>query len=84
MEKMTRRWVIADPAKLLDRMNHDVFHPERDFETDREGSPTDGGFSNVTFVENLLWFNGEGRFYYDAANSMVASAVYHPRQEVKN
>jgi hypothetical protein len=30
-----------------------------------------------------VWFHGEWRFYYDGGNSIVASAVYRPRQEVK-
>jgi len=77
-------WAVAqalfdpkDPAKLIDRMDHDFFHPERDFEIKHVGS-TAGGFNNVTFVENLVYFNREWRFYYDCANSIVASAVYRP------
>ncbi len=71
-----------DPTKLIDRMDHDFFHPERDFDINHAGS-TAGGFNNVTFVENLVWFNREWRFYYDCANSIVASAAYRPRQEMK-
>jgi predicted GH43/DUF377 family glycosyl hydrolase len=72
-----------DPTKLIDRMDHDFFHPERDFETHHQGSPTDGGYNNVTFVSNLVWFHGEWRFYYDAADSVVASAVYRPSAAIK-
>ena len=67
-----------DPTKLIERMDHDFFHPERDFEIRHAGS-ADGGNSNVTFVESLVWFNGEWRFYYGCADSVVASAVYRPQ-----
>jgi predicted GH43/DUF377 family glycosyl hydrolase len=72
----------SDPTKLIDRMDHDFFHPERDFERKHAGS-TAGGFNNVTFVENLVWFNGEWRFYYDCADSIVASAAYRPAEGTK-
>lgn len=64
-------------------MDHDFFHPERDFEI-KPAESTAGGSNNVTFVENLVWFNREWRFYYDCANSIVASAAYRPRREMKN
>jgi predicted GH43/DUF377 family glycosyl hydrolase len=73
-----------NPTKLIDRMDHDFFHPERDFEKHHQGSSTDGGYNNVTFVSNLVCFHGEWRFYYDAADSIVASAVYRPRQQMKD
>ncbi len=77
-------WAVAqalfdprDPTKLLARMDHDFFHPERDFEIKHAGS-AQGGNSNVTFVESLVWFGGAWRFYYGCADSVVASAVYRP------
>jgi len=66
-----------DPTKLLDRMDHDFFHPERSFEIKHAGS-AEGGNSNVTFVESLVWFRNEWRFYYGCADSVVASAYYKP------
>jgi len=71
-----------DPARLIDRMDHDFFHPERDFEIRHAGAAA-GGNSNVTFVESLVWFNQAWRFYYGCADSVVASAVYRPRQAMK-
>jgi predicted GH43/DUF377 family glycosyl hydrolase len=67
----------ADPTRLLDRMDSDFFHPERDFEIRRAGS-RDSGNGNVTFVESLIWLNGSWRFYYGCADSLVASAVCGP------
>jgi len=67
-----------DPTKLLARMDHDFFHPERDFEIKHAGS-AEGGNSNVTFIESLVWLRGEWRFYYGCADSVVASAAYRPR-----
>jgi len=62
-----------DPARVLGRSEKDFFHPERDFETHRQG-PAESGNTNVTFVESLVWFNSEWRFYYGCADSFVASA----------
>lgn len=80
-------WAVAqalfdpeNPTTLTARMDHDFFHPERVFEIKHVGSAA-GGNSNVTFVESLVWFHGEWRFYYGCADSVVASAVYRPRQE---
>ena len=79
-------WAVAqalfdpnDPTKLIDRMDHDFFHPEREFEIKHAGT-AEGGNSNVTFVESLVWFNNAWRFYYGCADSVVASAAYQPRQ----
>jgi predicted GH43/DUF377 family glycosyl hydrolase len=77
-------WAVAqalfdpsDPLRLIDRTGTDFFHPERDFEIKHAGT-AEGGNSNVTFVESLVWFKGEWRFYYGCADSIVASAVYRP------
>lgn len=67
-----------DPTKLLARMDRDFFHPEREFEIKHAGT-AEGGNSNVTFVESLVWFKGEWRFYYGCADSVVASAAYRPK-----
>lgn len=69
----------GNPAKLLKRTDNDIFHPERDFEIGHQGGSA-GGNSNVTFVESLIWFNNEWRFYYGSADSFVASAVYRPEK----
>lgn len=66
-----------DPAKVLDRTTKDFFHPERDYEIQYLGE-NGGGNSNVTFIEGLIWFRNEWRFYYGCADSFVASAVYNP------
>lgn len=66
-----------DPTRLIARMDHDFFHPERPFEIKHKGS-AEGGNSNVTFVESLIWFRNEWRFYYGCADSIVASAYYRP------
>jgi predicted GH43/DUF377 family glycosyl hydrolase len=66
-----------DPTKLIDRTDADFFHPERDFEIVHVGSAT-GGSGNVTFVESLVWFHNEWRFYYGCADSIVAAAVCKP------
>jgi len=77
-------WVVAEalfdlrePTRVLARSDADVFHPERDFEIGRQGSK-EAGNANVTFVESLIWFNKEWRFYYGCADSIVASAYYRP------
>ena len=75
-------WVMAqvlfdvnDPAQVLARTSKDFFHPERSYEIRHMGT---AGNSNVTFIESLVWFNDEWRFYYGCADSWVASAVYQP------
>lgn len=77
-------WAVAqalfdakDPARVLARSEKDFFHPERDFETRRQGS-AESGNANVTFVESLIWFDGTWRFYYGCADSFVASAFCRP------
>jgi predicted GH43/DUF377 family glycosyl hydrolase len=71
-----------DPTRLIDRTDADFFHPERDFEIVHVGSAT-GGSGNVTFVESLVWFHDEWRFYYGCADSIVASAVCRPAARKK-
>ena len=71
-----------DPTRLIDRTDADFFHPERDFEIVHVGSAT-GGSGNVTFVESLVWFHDEWRFYYGCADSIVASAVCRPAAREK-
>jgi predicted GH43/DUF377 family glycosyl hydrolase len=82
-------WAVAqalfdpkDPTRLIDRMDADCFHPERNFEIVHQGAVT-GGSGNVTFVESLVWFHHEWRFYYGCADSIVASAAYRPRVVTK-
>jgi len=82
-------WAVAQalfdpnaPARLIARSDADFFHPERDFEIVHVGSAT-GGSGNVTFVEGLVWFHDEWRFYYGCADSIVASAVYQPRMRAR-
>jgi len=67
-----------DPARVLARTTKDFFHPERDYEIKYAGE-NGGGNSNVTFIEGLIWFRNEWRFYYGCADSYVASAIYHPK-----
>ena len=81
-------WAVAqalfdpnDPTSLINRTDADFFHPERDFEIKHAGAVA-GGNSNVTFVESLVWFNSEWRFYYGCADSIVASAGYKPMHKV--
>lgn len=66
-----------DPARVVARTTKDFFHPERNYEIKYVGE-NGGGNSNVTFIEGLIWFHNEWRFYYGCADSFVASAVYHP------
>lgn len=66
-----------DPTKVLERTTNDFFRPERDYEIQYAGEKG-GGNSNVTFIEGLIWFQNEWRFYYGCADSFVASAVYRP------
>jgi beta-1,2-mannosidase len=67
-----------DPTKVVGRTTKDFFHPERDYEIKYVGEHG-GGNSNVTFIEGLIWFRNEWRFYYGCADSFVASAVYTPK-----
>ena len=58
---------------MIARTDQDCFHPERPYEIWRKEG---GGAQNVTFVESLIWFHNQWRFYYGCADSMVASASY--------
>ena len=69
-----------DPAHVIARTDKNCFHPERPYAIWRKEG---GGTQNVTFVESLIWFNNEWRFYYGCADSMVASACYRPTQSSK-
>ena len=71
-----------DPTKLIARTDKDFFHPERDYEIKYVGD-SKGGNSNVTFIEGLIWFNQEWRFYYGCADSYVASAVFKSKTQKK-
>lgn len=59
----------GDPAKLLDRTETPVFHPERDFE--RGGQYAAG----TTFAEGLVPFQGKWFLYYGCADSLVGVAT---------
>ena len=66
-----------EPTKVLARTTKAFFRPERDYEIKYVGEQG-GGNSNVTFIEGLIWFRHEWRFYYGCADSFVATAIYRP------
>jgi predicted GH43/DUF377 family glycosyl hydrolase len=64
-----------NPAKVIARTPKDFFRPEKDYEIHYIGGTRQGGNSNVTFIEGLVWFKNRWRFYYGCADSYVATAV---------
>lgn len=60
------------PFKLVDRLDENFIHPEKDYEKT-------GEVNEVCFVEGLVFFKGQWFLYYGTADSKIAVAVRnHP------
>jgi len=61
------------PYKLIDRMEDNFIHPDKDYEKI-------GEVNEVCFVEGLVFFNKHWFLYYGTADSKIAVAVYDPKR----
>jgi predicted GH43/DUF377 family glycosyl hydrolase len=57
-----------DPTKVLRRLDHDFFHPDKPYEIT-------GQVGQVCFLEGLADFKGRWLLYYGTADSKIAVAV---------
>lgn len=57
-----------DPSKLIKRLNHNFFQPEKPYEID-------GQVNKVCFLEGLVYFKNKWFVYYGTADSKIAVAV---------
>ena len=69
-----------DLTKVMARTSKAFFRPEKEnnYETNYVGEWKKRN-RDVTFIEGLVWFNNEWRFYYGCADFVVASAIYKPK-----